>query len=121
MVVVFTACSKDIVFPVSDIVPAAEAVLKVNKNDNDNYNLELKVENLAAADRLSPPRRSYVVWMVSKKNGTISMGNLDIGRKNKGVIKSTTPYEPIRVFITAEDGATPVVPSTQIILDSGRF
>lgn len=119
--ILVTACSRNIVFPVSEVVPAAEAVLKVDENDNNDYQLELEVENLASADRLTPSRRYYVVWMVSKKNGTINLGNLDINRKNKGSLETSTPYEPIRVFITAEDDKTPVVPSTQVILDSGKF
>lgn len=119
--ILITACSKNIVFPVSEVVPAAEAVLKVEENDNDDYQLELEVDNLAGADRLTPSRRYYVVWMVSKRNGTINLGNLDINRKNKGSLETSSPYEPVRVFITAEDDKTPVVPSTQVILDSGEF
>lgn len=119
--ILVTACSRDIVFPVSDVVPAAEAVLKVEENDNDDYQLDLEVENLAGPDRLTPSRRYYVVWMVSKRNGTINLGNLDINRKNKGSLETSSPYEPVRVFITAEDDKTPVVPSTQIVLDSGEF
>ena len=119
--ILITACSRNIVFPVSEVVPAAEAVLEVNENDNNDYQLELEVENLAGPDRLTPARNYYVVWMVSKRNGTINLGNLDINRKNKGSIETSSPYEPVRVFITAEDEKTPVVPSTQIILDSGEF
>lgn len=119
--ILITACNRNIVFPVSEVVPAAEAVLKVDENDNNNYELELEVENLAEARRLTPARKHYVVWMVTKRNGTINLGNLDINRKNRGVIKTSTPYQPIRVFITAEDDPTPVVPSTQVIMNSGEF
>ncbi len=119
--VLISSCSSKVVFPVSEVVPAAEATLKVNKNGNENFELDLKVENLAEADRLTPARRYYVVWMVSKKHGTINIGNLDINRKNKGSLETSTAYEPIRVFITAEDTQKPVVPSTQVVLDSGEF
>ena len=119
--VLLSACSSTINFPVSEVVPAAEARLKVDENDNKNFELELEVENLADADRLTPARKHYVVWMVTKKHGTINIGNLDINRKNKGSLKTSTAYEPIRVFITAEDAQKPVVPSTQIVLDSGEF
>lgn len=119
--VLISACSSNIVFPTSEVVPAAEAVLKVNENKSNNYELQLKVENLAEPDRLTPSRRNYVVWMVTKKHGTINIGNLKVDRKNKAKLETVTPYKPIRVFITAEDGDKVVLPSTQVVLDSGEF
>ncbi len=119
--ILVSACSKKVVFPVSQVVPAAEAVLKVDEDDNNNYVIDLEVSNLADADRLTPPRRYYVVWLVTKQNGTINLGNLDTNRKNNGELKTTTPFEPIRVFITAEDDSKPVIPSTQVVLNSEDF
>lgn len=119
--VLVSACSKKITFPVSEVVPAAEALVRVDKDSNNNYELELEVKNLAQPDRLTPSRRHYVVWMVTQKHGTINVGNLSINRKNTGELKTSTPYEPIRVFITAEDDSKPVIPSTQVVLNSGEF
>ena len=119
--ILITACSKKVTFPVSDVVPAAEAVLKVEKDDNKNFEIDLEVSNLARPDRLTPERRHYVVWMVTKKHGTINIGNLDINRKNNGELNTSTAYEPIRIFITAEDDNKPVLPSTQVVLNSGEF
>ncbi|SDL26824.1 hypothetical protein SAMN04488034_10311 [Salinimicrobium catena] len=119
--ILISACSKDIVFPNSEVVPAAEAVLKIDENSSNNYEVKLVVENLAAPERLTPSRRNYVVWMVTKKHGTINIGNLKVNRKNKAELETMTPYEPIRVFITAEDGDEVVLPSTQVVLDSGKF
>lgn len=119
--ILISSCSKKVTFPVSEVVPAAEAVVKVDKDSNGNYEIELDVNNLAAPDRLSPERRYYVVWMVTKKHGTINVGKLDINRKNNGELKTNTPYEPIRIFITAEDDSQPVIPSTQVVLNSGNF
>ena len=119
--ILISACSKKVTFPVSEVVPAAEAVMKVEKDDNKNYQIDLEVNNLAAPERLTPERRYYIVWMVTKKHGTINVGRLDINRKNNGELKTNTPYEPIRVFITAEDDSQPVLPSTQVVLNSGEF
>lgn len=119
--ILISACSKDIVFPVSEVVPAARAVLKVDMNKSDNYEVNLEVQSLAAPDRLTPPRKNYVVWMVTKKHGTINIGNLRVNKKNKAELETVTPYEPIRVFVTAEDRDEAVLPSTQIVLDSGKF
>lgn len=119
--VLISACSSNIVFPTSEVVPAAEAVLKIDENKSNNYELQLEVQNLAEPERLTPPRRNYVVWMVTKKHGTINIGNLKVNRKNKAELETVTPYKPIRVFITAEDGDKVVLPSTQVVLDSGEF
>lgn len=119
--ILISACSKKITFPVSDVVPAAEAVVKVDEDNNSNYEVELEVSNLASPDRLRPSRNHYVVWMVTKNHGTINLGRLDINRKNNGKLSTNTPYEPIRIFITAEDDSNPVIPSTQVVLNSEEF
>ena len=119
--ILMTACSKKITFPVSDKVPAAEAVLEVEQNDNNNYDLDLQVENLARPERLTPSRRYYNVWVVTRRHGTVNLGNLEVNKKNRASFEGSTPYEPIRVFITAEDAREPLVPSTQVILDSEEF
>ncbi|NJW51620.1 hypothetical protein [Salinimicrobium oceani] len=119
--ILISACSKQVTFPVSEIVPAAEAVVKVEKDSNKNFDVALEVTNLAPPNRLTPARNHYVVWLVTKKHGTINIGNLNINRKNSGKLSTSTPYEPIRVFITAEDDSKPVLPSTQVVLNSGDF
>lgn len=119
--ILVSACSKKITFPVSSVVPAAQAVVKVDKDSNENYEIELEVSNLAGPDRLTPARRHYVVWMVSKRHGTINIGNLNVNRKNNAELTTSTPYEPIRIFITAEDDPSPVLPSTQVVLNSEDF
>lgn len=119
--VLVTACSNKITFPTSEVVPAAEAVLQVDKNSNDNYDIDLEVTNLANPERLTPSRRNYVVWMVTEKHGTINLGNLNVSKKNKASLETNTPYKPIRIFITAEDTPKAVLPSTQVVLNSEEF
>ncbi|WP_051205349.1 hypothetical protein [Salinimicrobium xinjiangense] len=119
--ILISACSKKVTFPVSEVVPAAEAVVKIDKDSNKNYEIELEVSNLAEAERLTPARKHYVVWLVTKKHGTINIGNLNVSRKNNAKITTGTPYEPIRIFVTAEDDPSPVLPSTQVVLNSGEF
>lgn len=119
--VLISACSRKVVFPTSTVLPAADAVVKIDKNDNNNYEIDLRVENMAKPDRLDPPRKKYVVWMVSEKNGTINMGNLEISKKLKGSLETASPYKPICFFITAEDREVVDTPSTQVVLNSENF
>src|SRR6056297_505255 len=86
--ILVSACSKKITFPTSEVVPAAEAVLQVDKNDNDNYEIGLEVTNLADPGRLTPSRSNYVVWMVTEKHGTINLGNLKVNKKNKASLET---------------------------------
>lgn len=118
--VLLTACANKITFPTSEVVPAANAVLEVDKNKSENYELKLEVTNLAEPGRLSPARSNYVVWMVTEKNGTINLGNLRV-KNSKASLETVTPYKPIRVFITAEDTPKAVIPGTQVILNSKDF
>lgn len=119
--ILISACSKKVVFPTSQVLPAANAVVKIDKNDNNNYELNLEVENMAKPERLTPPRRTYVVWMVSERNGTINMGNLKINNKLRGSLEAVTPFKPICFFITAEEEQDVVTPSTQVVLNSENF
>lgn len=116
-----TACSKKIVFPTSEVLPAAEAVLEVEKNDNSNFDIDLKLQNLAEPERLTPSREIYTVWMVTERNGTINLGNLRVSNDNEASLNTTTPFKPIRIFITAEDDREATVPSTQVVLNSEEF
>ena len=119
--VLLTACANKITFPTSDVVPAANAVLEIDRNKSDNYELKLEVTNLAEPSRLTPARGNYVVWMVTEKNGTINLGNLRVTKKSKASLETVTPYKPIRVFITAEDTPKAAIPSTQVVLNSEDF
>ena len=119
--ILISACSKKVVFPTSPVLPAADAVVKIDKGDSNNYQLKLEVENMAKPDRLDPPRKNYVVWMVSERNGTINMGNLKISNKLKGSLETVTPYKPICFFVTAEERQDVDTPSTQVVLNSENF
>ncbi len=119
--ILISACSNKYVFPTSDVIPAAEAVVKVDKNKNNNYELELEIENMARPERLTPSRRNYVVWMDTERHGTINLGNLRIDRKNRASLNTVTPYKPTRIFITAEDRQDVYTPSSQVVLNSPRI
>lgn len=121
MAVLVSACSQKITFPTSSVLPAADAVLKIDEDKAGNYELELEVENMAKADRLTPPRRTYVVWMNSANHGVMNLGSLRISGKNKGSLTTVTPYKPTRVFITAEDTQSVISPSTQVVLSTDDF
>lgn len=119
--ILMSSCSNRYVFPTSEVLPAAEAEVEIEKNKNNNYEIELEVENIAQPDRLTPARRNYVVWAETENHGTVNLGNLGISGKNKAELTTMSPYKPIRIFITAEDGLNVMRPSTQVVLNTGRI
>lgn len=121
-----TSCAKKIAFPTSTVVPAARGTVKVKKDDNNNYAIEVNVRNLAEAKRLEPPRETYVVWIETENNGTKNIGQMKsstgfLSSKLKASLQAVTPFKPTRVFITAEDNAGIQYPGMQVVLRTDGF
>lgn len=122
VVALLVSCSQKVVFPVSSVIPSADAVAKIKKDKNNNYQIDLAVKNLTSPDRLSPPRQMYVVWIQTDLD-TINLGQL---KSSKSVFSSsrnasmttTTPHKPSRFIITAEDQANINEPGLQVVLES---
>ena len=51
------SCARKMSFQTSTVVPAAEGSVKVKKNRNKNYDINLSLIRLAAPSRLDPPKR----------------------------------------------------------------
>lgn len=98
-----TSCSSTAQFPISNVVPAAEIKAKKTTNSNNNHVLELKIRNLASADRLNPAGNNYSVWIVTKDNGVRNVGQLNVDNAEKSSFEATTPFDFDEVFITVED------------------
>ena len=116
-----SACSNKMTFQDSSVVPAASGDVKVKKDKNKNYAITVSVMNLAEPQKLSPSREVYVVWMQSdrdlvKKLGQISVKSGMFNKSLSGELKATETTQPDRVFITAENDAQTMNPSTEIIL-----
>ena len=126
--VVFTmaSCATREKFATSTVVPAATGEVKVKKDDNNNYRIEVSVENLAEPNRLPQPKNAYVVWAQTGGGNPQNLGQLRsssglFGSKLKAELKTVTVFKPSRVFITAEDAATIQYPSSYVILNTNTF
>ncbi|MEO6719517.1 MAG: hypothetical protein ABIN67_04085 [Ferruginibacter sp.] len=122
--IVLTSCAKKLTFARSPVVPAATGKVKYKKDDNNNYNITVDVENLAEAKNLTPPRELYVVWMESDRNRSRNIGQIDISsglfsNKLKGSLKAVSTSKPSRFFITAEDDGNVQYPGSQRVLTTG--
>ena len=116
-----SSCSKKMTFGTSSVVPAAEGTVKIKSDKNKNTVIDLSVENLADPERLSPAKKTYVVWMETASNGTKNIGSLNtssgfLSGKMKSSLKTVTPFKPTGFFITAEDDATVQYANGQVVL-----
>jgi len=110
----------------SSIVPAARGYVKVIRDNNENYIIQVKISNLAEVDRLQPSKQVYVVWMITDHEITKSIGQIISSTtfsstKLKAYFKIVSSSKPIKIFITAEDEAGAQSPSEQVILTTDRF
>ncbi len=117
----FSSCSKKMTFAKSSVVPAAEGYVKVKSDKNNNYTIDLKVKRLANPSDLTPSRKTYVVWMETKENGTKNIGNIRtssgfLSSKLKSSLKTVTPFKPTAFYITAEDDESTTFPNGEVVL-----
>lgn len=103
VVALMTSCASIAIFPVSTIVPAADITAKTKKQFKPNYLVTITANNLAASDRLNPPKKTYVIWVVSESGITRNVGYFTPKNAAKSTYKASFPYKPIEIFITAED------------------
>jgi hypothetical protein len=61
----FSSCVSKTPFLTSEVIPAARGYVEINKDDNQNYIIQVELEYLAEASRLNPPKQTYVIWMES--------------------------------------------------------
>lgn len=121
LAVLLSACASSMNFQTSSVVPAASGKVKVKRDKNRNYTVDVDVQNLAPADRLTPPQRHYIVWMESDQNTIRKLGLLEpsSNRLNASLTASAVA-EPTRVFITAEGTPDIQYPAGTEVLATNR-
>jgi len=100
-----SACANISKFPVSSVSPAANIEMRRQQDHNGNAEITITAKNLAAAERLTPPKKMYVAWVVLESSKIRNIGQLNSENAKKTVIKTLVPFKFTEVFITAEDQA----------------
>lgn len=124
--VLFYPAQKKSVFLTSATVPAARGTVKVTRDQNKNYVIQLDLLNLSEVERLNPSRKVYVVWMVSEKDITINLGQVistarGVAQKLKVSFKTTSAFKPAKIFITAEEDASVQYPYGEMVMSTDKF
>jgi hypothetical protein len=125
LVATISSCAKKVSFPTSAVVPAASGTVKIKPN-NGNYSIDVSLRNLAPSDKLDPPRKMYVVWAETERDGIKNIGSMNsssgaLSKKLKASLSATLSYKPTRIFITAEDERTPAFIGNQVVLRTEQF
>lgn len=121
MVSALSSCATRAVFLSSAVVPAAEGTVTVKEDDNNNYRIKVKINNLADSQSLTPPKNAYVLWLltendVSKNIGQIVSSTGSMSSKLKASFETVSSDKPSKVFITAENEADIRFPDSEVVL-----
>lgn len=108
IIIVITTCScaSTAEFKTSRVTPAAQGEVKMKELKNGNFNIVVKISELAEPDRLKPSRSHYIVWGKSKQ-GTYNLGELTKGDEDIWSLSTESTYEIKRIFISAEKDEKP--------------
>ncbi len=122
----FSSCSTKAAFLTSSVVPAARGDVQVTRDNNKNYVIQLDIMNLAEPERLQPPKKLYVVWMVTDQKLTKNIGQIDsssgaFSNKLKADFQTSSAFKPVKIFITAEDDANVQYASSTVVLSTSNF
>jgi hypothetical protein len=121
-----SSCATSVSFLNSSVVPAARGTVKVKKDNNKNYVIQISLTDLAEATRLQPSKLTYIVWMITDRQLTKNIGQLNsskgfMSKQLKGSFKTVSSDKPVQIFITAEDDAGIQYPGTEVVLSTEKF
>ena len=105
LVLTLSACANISKFPVSSVNPAANIEMRREQDSNGNTKITITAKNLASAERLTPPKKMYVAWVVLESSKVRNIGQLNSENAKKAEMKTLVPFKFTEVFITAEDQA----------------
>ncbi|HSO87620.1 MAG TPA: hypothetical protein VLQ91_13780, partial [Draconibacterium sp.] len=100
--------------------------VKVKKDANENYVINLQVDDLAAIERLQSSKQMYVVWMQTERGNFENLGQLKtstgfMSKQRTASLETVSSFKPVRIFITAENEKNVRYPDQQVILTTDTF
>jgi hypothetical protein len=121
-----SACTKKIAFLTSSVVPAARGYVYIKTDKNKDIVIDVHLSELAEVQRLQPARQTYVVWMLTDHDITKNIGQIKsstgmMSKQLKASFETVSSFNPVKIFITAEDNADIQYPGSQIVLETDKF
>lgn len=126
MIFSFERSEAQVAFLNSIVVPSARGTVDVKKDKYKNFVLDLEFSNLAEPSRLTPPKNTYVVWMVTEDNITKNIGQVKtkttfLKKSLKASFETKSSFRPIKIFITAEYEPNILEPGPIVVLTTDNF
>jgi hypothetical protein len=120
------SCATSESFLNSSVVPSATGKVKVKKDNNQNYIVKVEIDDLAEVERLQTSKQTYIVWMETEKGNTENLGQLKsstgfMSKQHTASLEATSPFKPIRIFVTAENESNARYPDQNTILTTDTF
>jgi len=124
--ILIASCATSESFLNSSVVPGATGKIKVKKDGNQNYVINVDIADLAAVERLQDSKQTYVVWMETEKGNTENLGQLKsstgfMSKQHTASLETTSPFKPVRIFVTAENEGNERYPDQKTILTTDTF
>ena len=117
----FNSCTNKNDFLPSTVTPAAEGYVKVKKDKNNNYVVNIRISNLAAVESLQQSKSTYVVWMETDQQKTENNGQVKSSNKLNVTFETVSSSKPVRIFITAEEDGSDEFPGKQVVLSTAKI
>ena len=110
----------------SSVVPAAEGKVTVKKDNNQNYNIEVDITNLAEVEKVYSQNFTYIVWMETVEGRIEKLGQLVssdglFSKKLKASLETVSSFEPAKVIVTAERNEETRQPANRVVLRTRNF
>lgn len=124
--IIVGSCARKATFQQSSVVPAAQGDVKVKRDNNRNYKIDVEISDLAEVEKVYSRNYSYFVWMETEEGEIESLGKLVsskgfLSNQRKAELETTTRFKPTRIFITAERDEKPRQPGNRVILRTSNF
>lgn len=121
-----SSCAKNYSFAISPVVPAARGNVKVKKDFNKNWVIDVKLFNLAEVERLQDSKQTYIVWIVTDQEAAKNVGKLKsstsvFSKQLKATLKTVSSSRPTQIFVTAETDPDVQNPGNEVILSTTSF
>jgi hypothetical protein len=126
MMFLIVSCSTSESFLNSSVVPGATGDVKVKRDKNQNYVINLEVADLATVDKLQTSKQMYVVWMETERGNFENLGQMQtstgfLKKQRKASLETVSSFKPVRFFITAENEKNARYPDRETILTTDTF
>jgi len=126
MMLFVTSCATNVSFLNSSVVPAAKGSVKVKKDKNENYIIKVNIKDLAEVERLQMSKEMYLVWMETERGIFENLGQFSsktgfMSKQLTASLETSSPFKPVRIFVTAENKSNVRYPSPEEILTTDKF